>query len=190
MSEPRFPILKPEEMSARQKEVAATIAEGPRGAIRGPFLALIHQPELADRLQRVGEHLRFGSVLPKALTELAVLTVARRWSCQYEWFAHARIARTTTDLPEPIIVAISEGKVPASMTEEQDTVYRFVRETLVRGEPEDSTYDRAVAHFGRAGVLDLIGLTGYYSMIAMVLNTSRVPLPDGAPPPLAPLDAK
>ena len=187
MSEPRFPILKPEELTPRQTEVAALIAEGPRGGIRGPFLALIHQPELADRLQRVGEHLRYGSVLPKSLTELAVLTVARRWSCQYEWFAHARIARTTTDLPEPIIVAISEGRVPAEMTDEQDTVYHFVKQTLANGEPADATYARAVRHFGLPGVLDLIGLTGYYSTIAMVLNTSRVPLPDGATPPLAPL---
>ena len=91
MSEPRFPILKPEERTARQNEVAASIAEGPRGAIRGPFLALIHQPELADRLQRVGEHLRYGSVLPKAMTELAVLTVARRWSCQ--WRCNLRCSR-------------------------------------------------------------------------------------------------
>ncbi len=163
------------------------IAEGPRGAIRGPFLALIHQPELADRLQRVGEHLRYGSVLPKAMTELAVLTVARRWSCQYEWFAHARIARTTTDLPEAIIVAISEGKIPTGMTDEQETVYHFVKETLASGAPADAIYDRAVKHFGHAGVLDLIGLTGYYSTIAMVLNTSRIPLPDGATPPLAPI---
>ena len=187
MSEPRFPILKPEERTARQNEVAASIAEGPRGAIRGPFLALIHQPELADRLQRVGEHLRYGSVLPKAMTELAVLTVARRWSCQYEWFAHARIARTTTDLPEAIIVAISEGKIPTGMTDEQETVYHFVKETLANGSPADAIYDRAVKHFGHAGVLDLIGLTGYYSTIAMVLNTSRIPLPDGATPPLAPI---
>ena len=187
MSEPRFPILKPEERTARQNEVAASIAEGPRGAIRGPFLALIHQPELADRLQRVGEHLRYGSVLPKAMTELAVLTVARRWSCQYEWFAHARIARTTTDLPEAIIVAISEGKIPTGMTDEQETVYHFVKETLANGAPADAIYDRAVEHYGHAGVLDLIGLTGYYSTIAMVLNTSRIPLPDGATPPLAPI---
>ena len=187
MSEPRFPILKPEERSARQNEVAAMIAEGPRSAIRGPFLALIHQPELADRLQRVGEHLRYGSVLPKAMTELAVLTVARRWSCQYEWFAHARIARTTTDLPEAIIVAISEGKIPTGMTDEQETVYHFVKETLANGSPSDAIYDRAVEHYGHAGVLDLIGLTGYYSTIAMVLNTSRIPLPDGATPPLAPI---
>ena len=187
MSEPRFPILTPDERTARQNEVAASIAEGPRGAIRGPFLALIHQPELADRLQRVGEHLRYGSVLPKAMTELAVLTVARRWSCQYEWFAHARIARTTTDLPEAIIVAISEGKIPTGMTDEQETVYHFVKETLANGAPADAIYDRAVKHYGHAGVLDLIGLTGYYSTIAMVLNTSRIPLPDGATPPLAPL---
>ncbi len=187
MSNPRFPILTPDQMSARQKEVAAAIAGGPRGGIRGPFLALIHHPELADLVQSLGEHLRYGAAVPPAMIELVVLIIARHWTCQYEWLAHERIARNTTDLPDALIKAIAAGQTPTGMTPEQATVYAFVKETLRTGQPEDAIYDLAAQHFGRPGVLDLIALCGYYSMLAMVLNTSKIPLPDGATPPLQPL---
>ena len=117
----RFPILTPEEMSPRQKEVSAAIAGGPRGGIRGPFLALIHNPELANRVQQLGEHLRYGNTLSLAHIELIVLTVARHWNCQYEWFAHERIARSTTDLADGIIKALALGQTPPNMTAEQNT---------------------------------------------------------------------
>lgn len=183
----RFPVLSTEQMSARQKEIADAIAGGPRGGIRGPFLALIHQPELANHVQQLGEYLRYGTMLPAAITEMVVLIVARRWNCQYEWFAHARIARTTTDLPEHIITALSAGQEPTTMTDEQAEVYDFTKHVLVKGEPTDTTYDLIAKRFGREGVLDLLSLIGYYSMIAMVLNTSRIPLPEGTVPPLSPL---
>jgi 4-carboxymuconolactone decarboxylase len=181
MSETRFPILSAEQMSSRQKEIAETIAGGPRGGIRGPFLALIHQPELANLVQQLGEYLRYGTQLPSSITEMVILIVARRWTCQYEWFAHARIARSATDLPEHVIVAISKGETPDPMTDEQAEVHAFVKHTIAHGEPTGETYDRIAQRFGREGVLDLIALVGYYSMIAMVLNTSRIPLPEGTP---------
>ena len=186
---PRFPILSPEEMSPRQKEVAAAIAGGPRGGIRGPFLALIHNPELADCVQRLGEHLRYGNTLSPAQVELVVLTVARHWSCQYEWFAHERIARTTTDLADGIIQALALGKTPANMTPEETTLHLRAKESLANGEPSDAVYEQAAQFFGRAGVLDALALTGYYSMIAMFLNSSKIALPEGTPIPLQPLSS-
>ena len=183
----RFPILTPEEMSPRQKEVSAAIAGGPRGGIRGPFLALIHNPELANRVQQLGEHLRYGNTLSLAHIELIVLTVARHWNCQYEWFAHERIARNTTDLADDIIKALARGETPASLSSEQRTLHILAKECLTQGHPSDAIYDQAVAAFGRPGVLDALALTGYYSMIAMVLNTAQIPLPDGTEPPLKPL---
>ncbi len=187
MNQPRFPILTPDQMSDEQKVVAAAIAGGPRGGIRGPFLALIHHPELANLVQGLGEHLRYGASVPAAMIELVVLIIARHWTCQYEWLAHERIARSTTDLPDALIKAIQTGHVPPDMTEEQATVYAFVKETIGNGQPDDATYHQAAQRFGRPGVLDLIALCGYYSMLAMVLNTSQIPLPDGAVPPLQPL---
>jgi 4-carboxymuconolactone decarboxylase len=174
-------------MSARQKEVADAIAGGPRGGIRGPFLALIHNPELANCVQQLGEHLRYGAAIAPAHIELIVLTVARHWNCQYEWFAHERIARNTTDLADDIIKALARGETPASLSAEQRTLHILAKECLTQGHPSDVIYDQAVAAFGRPGVLDALALTGYYSMIAMVLNTAQIPLPDGTEPPLKPL---
>ena len=184
---PRFPIIAPDQMTARQAEVAANIASGPRGGIRGPFLALIHHPELAERVQSLGEHLRYGAAISPANIELIVLVVARHMNCQYEWFAHARIARTTTDLPEAIIAALQVGQPPMNMTAQQETLYAFCKELLAQGQPADATYARAVEQFDRPGVLDIIAIVGYYSMIAMVLNTSQIPLPEGTLPPLEPV---
>lgn len=183
----RFPVLTPEEMNPRQKEVAAAIAGGPRGSIRGPFLALIHNPELADCVQRLGEHLRYGNTLGAAQIELIVLTVARHWSCQYEWFAHERIARTTTDLADGIIKELALGQTPTNMTAEENTLHLLAKESLANGAPSDAIFEQAAKFFGRAGVLDALALTGYYSMIAMILNTAKIPLPDNTPAPLQPV---
>lgn len=188
MNQPlRFPVLTPEQMTPRQKEVADAIAGGPRGGIRGPFLALIHHPDLANCVQQLGEHLRYGAKIAPAHIELIVLTVARHWSSQYEWFAHERIARNTTDLADHIIQALAQGLTPTDMTEEQTVLHTLAQECLAQGHPSDAIYDRAIALFGRPGVLDAIALTGYYSMIAMVLNTAQIPLPDGVAAPLKPL---
>ena len=90
---PRFPKLTPETMSAAQREVAAEISAGPRGEVRGPFIALIHNAGLARRMQALGEHLRWGNKLPPPLLELAVLYTARQWNCQHEWYMHEKLAR-------------------------------------------------------------------------------------------------
>ncbi len=185
--EPRFPIIPPEQMTERQSEVAAAIAGGPRGGIRGPFLALIHHPDLADRVQSLGEHLRYGAMISPANIEFVILIVARHMNCQYEWFAHARIARSTTDLPEAIISALQVGQTPANLTEEQSALFTFCKEQIANGQASDATYEAAFKHFGRAGILDIIAIIGYYTMIAMVLNTSQIPLPDGTEPPLKPV---
>jgi 4-carboxymuconolactone decarboxylase len=148
---------------------------------------LIHHPDLANCVQQLGEHLRYGAKIAPAHIELIVLTVARHWSSQYEWFAHERIARNTTDLEDHIIQALAVGKTPTDMTQEQSVLHTLAQECLTQGHPSDETYESAIEFFGRPGVLDAIALTGYYSMIAMVLNTAQIPLPDGIAPPLKPL---
>jgi 4-carboxymuconolactone decarboxylase len=186
MSSERFPAIAPEAMTEAQREVVQAIAGGPRGSVRGPFLALLHNPTLAMRIQALGEHLRFGTGITQSLVELLILVTARRWSCQYEWFAHARIARSE-GLPEPIIAAIAEGRRPDAMDEDQALVHDFAIAVHADGAPGDALHDRAAARFGRAGVLDLLALCGYYTTLAMVLNTAQPALPDGAAPPLKPL---
>jgi 4-carboxymuconolactone decarboxylase len=183
--EPRFPRLGAEAMTPRQREVAAQIAASPRGEVRGPFLALIHHPELAQRLQQLGEQLRWGAKLPPRLVELAVLVTARRWTCQHEWFIHVQLARKA-GLAEEIIDSVSKNKTP-SMDAEAAAVHAFCVEAHASGRVSDATFRDAKERFGLDGALELLALCGYYSLMAMVLNTAGFPLPDNAPPPLAPL---
>lgn len=182
----RFPVIADHELTADQRAVVNEIASGPRGGVRGPFIALIHNPELTRRVQALGEHLRFGTSFSDDLTEIAVLATARHWTCQNEWVPHAKFAQKA-GLPDAVIEAIAIGAPPPGLTADQALVLRFAEETLRLGQPAASTYDDAQARFGRAGVLDLLALCGYYTMLAMVLNTAQLPLADGVPPPLAPL---
>jgi 4-carboxymuconolactone decarboxylase len=186
MSAERFPVIAPEAMTEAQRALAAEIAGGPRGGVRGPFLALMHNPPLAHRIQALGEHLRFRTGIAQALVEIAVLVTARRWTCQFEWVAHADIARKE-GLDEQIIAAIAEGRRPASMSEDEALVHDVALAAHATGDLPDALFVRAEARFGRAGVLDLLALCGYYALLAMVLNTARPALPDGIAPPLKPL---
>ena len=185
MAQERFPRIPLEVMTPRQREVAQGIAAGPRGEVRGPYIPLLHNPDLAERLQQLGEHLRFGTGLPGEVIELAVLITARAWDCQYEWFAHRRIALVTTNLAPAIMDAVAENRRPTAMPVYLEEVYDFCRELQARGEPGEGTYDAIEARYGKQGTLDLIALCGYYAMLAMVLNTARISLPDGVAAPLA-----
>ena len=119
---PRIPPVLPDVMSEAQRAVAARIAGGPRGGVRGPFLALLQDPELADRVQQLGEFIRYGTGLPKTLSELAILVAARRWGCQYEWFAHAPIAREVGVDPT-VIEAIAAGRAEGRQSDQEITCF-------------------------------------------------------------------
>lgn len=182
---PRFPSLTPEAMTPEQREVVQAISSGPRGAVRGPFVALLHNPLLASRVQSLGEYLRYQTGVPDPLVELVVLITARHHSCQYEWYAHARLARQA-GLAPAIIDAIAACQTPTGMSDDEALVHAFATETLAHGQPSDERFEAARARFGLERVLSLLALVGYYSMLAYVLNTARIPLPDGAAPPLPP----
>jgi 4-carboxymuconolactone decarboxylase len=175
----RYEPLDQDEMSPRQREVADEIAAGPRGSLKGPFLALIHHPELASRVQSLGEHLRFGTGLPQKLVEVAILVTARRWSCDYEWAAHARLAREA-GLSEDVIDAISVNQFPEGAEPDETLIHDFAHETIWQGVPSDASFDALQARFGKATTLDVLAVCGYYSLLAFVLNTSAPPLPAGA----------
>jgi 4-carboxymuconolactone decarboxylase len=182
MSQPRFPRLTPEEMSPEQREVAAQISAGPRGEVRGPFIALLHNPALARHLQALGEHLRWKGKLPAHLTELAVLVTARRWTCQHEWYIHEQLARKA-GLAPAIIDAIRDDRQP-TVNGDEALVYAFCRDAHANGRVSDDHFEAAEARFGLDGALELLALCGYYSLMAMVLNTAGLPLPGNAQPPL------
>ena len=182
----RFPRLAPETMTPAQREVTAEISAGPRGEVRGPFIALIHNAELAHCMQALGEHLRWKNKLPLPLLELAVLFTARRWNCQHEWYMHEKLARKA-GLEPRIFEAIAAGREPGGMSADETLVYKACQQAHQTGRLNDETFAALRARFGLDGVLDLLVLNGYYSTMAMVLNTAGMPLPDDASPPLKPL---
>src|SRR5271163_5313611 len=116
MSDRRFPELTPETMTDEQRQVAEAIQAGPRGAgLRGPFNALLRSPELCDLVQRVGAYVRFKSVLPAPLNEMAICMAGRKWTAQYEFYAHRRLA-LEAGLDGAIIDAIAAGTRPAKLS--------------------------------------------------------------------------
>jgi 4-carboxymuconolactone decarboxylase len=182
----RFPKLTTEQMNEAQRAVAAQISAGPRGEVRGPFIALIHNPKLAQHLQGLGEHLRWGGKLPQKLVELAVLVTARRWTCQHEWFVHVELARKA-GLDEQMIAAIRDGREPSAKGTDEALVYAFCKDAHATGRVSDEHFNPVRDRFGLDGALELVALSGYYTLMAMVLNTAGMPLANNAPPPLKPL---
>ncbi|MGH8633281.1 MAG: carboxymuconolactone decarboxylase family protein [Burkholderiales bacterium] len=181
----RMPRIPSEKMTEAQKKAAAELAAGPRGELRGPFIALLRSPGLLNPVQKVGEYLRFNCALDRRVMELATLIAARFWTQQYEWQAHREHAMKA-GLDPAIADAIAEGRRPQGMKQDEEIVYELLTETLHNKSVSDATYARAVAKFGEAGVVDLVGLAGYYLMLAMIMNMARTALPAGKSPQLAP----
>lgn len=155
----RLPPLEPGKLAADQRRVYDAIASGPRGGVRGPFLALIHVPELTDRIQHLGEYLRYKTCFPPRLSELAILLTARHYTCNYEWQAHAPHAQKG-GLAQGIVDAIKERRRPDGMQPDELAVYEFVAELLGNGKVSDAAYERARKAFGTRGVVELGALIG------------------------------
>jgi 4-carboxymuconolactone decarboxylase len=188
MSSERFPPIDASAATSEQRRVMEAITSGPRGDIRGPFKALLRSPELADRVQRVGEYIRFQSVLPRRLNELAILVTARKWTAQFEWYAHQKLAMEA-GLDPAIAAGIAEGRRPHTMSPEEAEVHDFAHELVHTGCVSDDTFAAVRKRFAEQGVIDLVAACGYYSLVSFVLNVDRVGLPDGQEPPLRPLPA-
>ena len=183
----RLPAIPADQLTAEQKKVLDAIQSGPRGAgVRGPFNALLRSPELCDLVQRVGAYVRYGSSLPAALNELAICMAGRKWTAQYEFYAHRRLA-IQAGLNPAILDAVANGTRPANMSDDEAAIHDFASQLLSSGQVSDANYDRVKQRFGERGVMDLVGAVGYYSLVSMVLNVAQVPLPAGEPAPLKPL---
>ena len=181
MTTPRMPALSETDMTEEQRAAAAAFAEGRGYAVRGPFMALLRSPEVMLRAKAMGDYLRFKSVLAPRLSEMAILVTARFWSQNYEWHAHRPLAEKGGLRPE-IADAIAEGRRPDDMADDEATLYDFATELHTNKSVSDRTYARARDLFGEQGVIDLTAICGYYTLIAMVLNVARVPLPEGSQP--------
>ena len=179
----RMPPIPADKLTEAQRQAADAFSEGRGYAIRGPFVPLIRSPEVMLRAKAMGDYLRFKSVLGPRVNEMVILITAREWSQQYEWQAHHPIA-LKEGLRREIAEAIADGRRPASMAEDEEAAYDMVIEILRLKRVSDATYRRAISRFGEQGVIDLLGVTGYYTFLAIVMNATRTALPENVAEPL------
>jgi len=167
-----------DKMTPAQRTVADAIMTGPRKSIGGPFNAWLRSPELADRLQKVGEYIRFKTSLDHRINEMAILMTAQAWGCQYEWYAHAPLA-IKAGLDPAIVAAIGAGRKPDNMKDDEAIVWEFSTQLRRDRGVDDAIYAKALEKFGENGVMDLVAVNGYYDVVAMTLNVARVAPPAG-----------
>lgn len=184
----QLPLLKHDELDeegrATWDAVVSTRGErviSPQGTLTGPFNALLHAPGVGLRVSDLGAALRFHSSLEPRLLELAVLTVAARWQAEYEWAAHAKLA-AAAGLSEEVVDALAERKDPPLADEDQRTVYTVARQVVDTGHIEPAAWDAAHKLLGNRGLVELVFLCGYYSLVSFGLNAFDVPLLPGDSP--------
>ncbi|RJF99324.1 carboxymuconolactone decarboxylase family protein [Noviherbaspirillum saxi] len=181
----RMPALTMEAMDDAQRAAAQELIAGPRGAVFGPFIPLMRSPELLNRLQKVGEYLRFGSALDKRISEFAMLVVSRQWTQQFEWCMHYPLA-LQAGVQQEVLDALAQGRRPQGMAPDEELAYEICDELARMHGVSDGTYARAVATFGERGVVDLLGLVGYFTTVSMIMNVARTPpMQDAKAAPLA-----
>ena len=187
---PRLTPIRPEVMSDAQRALYEAILGGKRGpgmrgedgALMGPFNAMLLNPHVGDRVQRLGEALRFDISLPRNVIEVATLVVGSHWRAQFEWWAHERLAKQA-GVSENIITAIKHGERPDFSNEAEAIAYDVTSELYRTQRLTDASYAKAAQHFGDSGVFELIALVGYYSLVSLLLNGFDIPLPGGQTPP-------
>ena len=176
----RIADLDPAAFTAEQRRIYAKIAGGPRRGVRGPLAVWLHCPGLADTAQALGRYCRYETSLPARLSELAILTLGRAWSAEYEWWAHKPIA-LKAGVSEAVIDAIRDRAVPPFECEDEALVYEFMAALDSQRTIPDGLYARAAAMLGSGGVVDLVGIAGYYTLISMTIKVFNLMPPAGSP---------
>jgi 4-carboxymuconolactone decarboxylase len=185
LAPPRLPAIPEEKLTPSQRSLVDSIRSGPRGQatqIRGPFAVFLHSPEYGQRAQELGGYCRLKTKVPPRLSEFAILVTARLWRAQYEWFAHVPHAERA-GVSAQTIKALRAGRVPKSLPKDERAVYDFIKELYRRKRVGDKTYARLQALLGDDGMVELVGILGYYVLIAMSLNVFRMGPPEGEPLP-------
>jgi 4-carboxymuconolactone decarboxylase len=183
---PRLPSIPDDKLTDRQKELMEAIRSGPRGRVSqgGPFGVYLHAPEFGDLTQKLGAHCRYKTGVAPRLSEFAILCTARQWRAQYEWHAHAVIAEKAGVAPETIR-DVKAGRAPKKAKKDERAIYDFVQELHKTRRVSERTYKRVNTFLGDAATVELVGILGYYSTVAMMLDVFNVPLPEGAIAPFA-----
>lgn len=175
----RMPAIDASRWNAEQKKLAEEIINGPRGALLPPFEPLLRSPELMSHAQKMGEYLRYRSAIGQRLSELAILITARNWSQEVEWAIHAPIAEQQ-GIAKRAIIQINNNQTPVFDLEDEKVVYEFCQEMHKNKIISDDTWNKAINLFGERGVIDLIGINGYYTFLSMIMNASQTPVPETA----------
>jgi 4-carboxymuconolactone decarboxylase len=165
-------MLGPEKLTESQRKAVEEMTAGPRGGVKGPFIPLLRTPELMSRLQRVGEYLRFQSSLNPRISEFLMLIVSREWTQQFEWYMHVPLA-LKAGLKYATISSLAKGRRPFDMTPDEELAYDFATELLRSKGVSDETYKRALEAFDEVGIIDLIGVVGYFATVSMMMNVAH-----------------
>jgi 4-carboxymuconolactone decarboxylase len=182
----RLPTIPPGQYTDAQKKAAEEFLAARKVPVFGPFEPLMYSPEVMSQARAMGDYLRYKSAIGNTLSELVILITAREWTQDYEWYVHKPIALKTGIKPE-IIDAIRDGRRPSGMSEDEEIVYDFSTELHKNKRVSDASFARAEKRFGKTGVVDLVGINSYYTLLAMQLNTARYQMPkDGVPLPRFP----
>lgn len=181
----RFAPLKADELSPAQRAWADMIAAPPRNGkfANPPYRAYIRNPDLAQRLSALSDYLRWNTSLSPRLSELAILITARQWTAQYEWFAHYPLA-LKGGLDSKVANDVSAGKRPENMRDDEAALYDLATALYRDKKVTDPVYKAALDQFGERGIMDIIGIIGYYDLVSMTLITMQAGAPNDSVPPL------
>ena len=175
----RIPPIPLEQMTPEQLVVANALSSSPRKRLSGPFNALLRKPVLADRVRQLGDSIRFENSLPDKLREFAISITARFWSAKYEWYIHSNLA-VDLGIERKTIDAIGLQEEVNLSDPDELLIYQFTNELLNTKEVSDETYAKVLHQFGEITVIDLTATIGYFGFVSVILNTVRVPIPEGA----------
>jgi 4-carboxymuconolactone decarboxylase len=177
----RLPDIPPAQYDADQKKAAEEFQAARKAPLSGPFQTMMYSPEVMSRARAMGDYLRFHSAIGNTLSELVILITARAWSQGYEWSAHQPLA-LKAGISKDIVDAIAEGRRPTAMSADEEIAYDFTMELQYNKGVSDTTYAKAEKRWGKKGAVDIAGISGYYTFLALQLNIARQPVPANAPP--------
>jgi 4-carboxymuconolactone decarboxylase len=172
LAQQRLPTIPPDQYSAEQKKAAEEFMAARKAPVSGPFQPMMHSPEVMSMARGMGDYLRYHSAIGNTLSELVILVTAREWSQDYEWHVHYPIA-LKAGIAKDIADAIADGRRPAGMSADEEIVYDFTTELQKNKRVSEATFARAEQRFGKKGVVDMTGISGYYTFLAMQLNMAR-----------------
>src|ERR1700689_3422587 len=175
----RLPTIPPAQYSAEQKQAAADFEAARKVPVFGPFEPLMYSPAVMSQARAMGDYLRYKSAIGNTLSELAILLTAREWTQDYEWSVHYPIALRAGIRPE-VADAIADGRRPSALSADEEIIYDYAMELLKNKQVSNATFDRAKARFGAKGVVDMTGIVGYYTFLAMQLNVAQYAQPKDA----------